>query len=263
MFILSVIRWCNLFSCQEVFVKLKATVLASVLALGLPSAAFAAAEPEGPHITTSGNATIKAAPDMATLNIQVSERAKDAAQAKKQVDERVAKYFVFLKENGVVKEDIDAANIRTQPNYEYDKKTERSVINGYTATRTVNVKIKKLEQLNTLLDGALAAGLNEINSVEFGVNNSEQYKIKAREVAIKNAIDQASSVAKGFGADLGAVYSVSYRAPEATPYPIAQVRMDAMALKAQAPAAVQETYEQQSIEFKDYVDVVFELKRTK
>ncbi len=251
------------FIMSGVFVKLKAIVLASVFTLGLPSLALAASEPEGPHITTSGNATIKAAPDMATLNIQVNERAKDAAQAKKQVDERVAKYFAFLKENGVVKEDIDAANIRTQPNYEYDKKAERSVINGYTATRTVNVKIKKLEQLNTLLDGALAAGLNEINNVEFGVNNPEQYKTKAREVAIKNAIDQATSVAKGFGADLGAVYSVSYRAPEATPYPIAQVRMDAMALKAQAPVAVQETYEQQSIEFKDYVDVVFELKRTK
>ena len=243
--------------------KLKAIVLASVLALGLPSAAFAASEPEGPHITTSGNATIKVTPDMATLNIQVTERTKDAAQAKKQVDERVAKYFAFLKENGVVKEDIDAANIRTQPNYDYDKKTERQIINGYTATRIVNVKIKKLDQLNTLLDGALAAGLNEINNVEFGVSSPEQYKIKAREVAIKNAIEQASAVAKGFGADLGAVYSVNYRAPEATPYPIAQVRMDVMALKAQSPAAVQETYQQQSIEFKDYVDVVFELKRTK
>lgn len=243
--------------------RLKTIVLASVLALGLPSVALAASEPEGPHITTSGNATIKATPDMATLNIQVSETAKDAGQAKKQVDERVAKYFAFLKENGVVKEDIDAANIRTQPNYEYDKKAERSVINGYTATRTVNVKIKKLEQLNTLLDGALAAGLNEINNVEFGVNNPESYRAKARETAIKNAIDQASAVAKGFGADLGAVYSVSYRAPDAVPYPLAQVKMDAMALSAPSPVAVQETYQQQSIEFKDYVDVVFELKRTK
>ena len=72
----------------------------------------------------------------------------------------------------------------------------------------------------------------EINNVEFGVNDPEQYKAKAREVAIKNAIQQASSVAKGFGADLGAVYSVSYRAPEATPYPIARMKMDAMALNA-------------------------------
>ena len=111
-----------------------------------PQSLLAGAVPEGPHITTSGNATIKATPDMATLNIQVSEKAKDAAQAKKQVDERVAKIFCLLKENGVTKEDIDAANIRTQPNCEYDK-AERSVINGYTATRTVDVKIKNLISL--------------------------------------------------------------------------------------------------------------------
>lgn len=242
--------------------KLKAIVLASVFALGLPSVALAALEPEGPHITTSGNATIKATPDMATLSIQVNEKAKDAAEAKKQVDARIAQYFDFLKKNGVEKEDIDAANIRTQPNYEYDKKAERSVIKGYSATRSVTVKIKKLEQLNTLLDGALAAGLNEINNVEFGVNDPEQYRAKARDVAIKNAISQASSVAKGFGSELGAVYSINYRSPEAALYPVARMKMGVMA--ASAPdAAVQETYEQQSIEFKDYVDAVFELKRAK
>ncbi|SUC39526.1 oxidative stress defense protein [Proteus mirabilis] len=56
--------------------KVKAMVLASMLALGAPSIALAGAVPEGPHITTSGNATIKATPDMATLNIQVSEKQK-------------------------------------------------------------------------------------------------------------------------------------------------------------------------------------------
>ena len=84
-------------------------------------------------------------------------------------------------------------------------KAERSVINGYTATRTVDVKIKNFDQLNTLLDGALAAGLNEINNnVEFGVNDPEQYKAKAREVAIKKCHTTGKfSGQKGFGADLG------------------------------------------------------------
>lgn len=36
-----------------------------------------------------------------------------------------------------------------------------------------------------------------------------------------------------------------------------------MALSAPSPEAVKETYQQQSIEFKDYVDVVFELKTAK
>lgn len=97
----------------------------------------------------------------------------------------------------MTKEDIDAANIRTQPNYEYDKKAERSVINGYTATRTVDVKIKKLDQLNTLLDGALAAGLNEINNVEFGVNDQNSTKPKHEKWQLKMPYNRQVQWQKG------------------------------------------------------------------
>lgn len=60
----------------------------------------AAEVPEGPHVVTSGTASVDAVPDMATLTFQVNASAKDAAGAKSQVDQRVAKYFDFLKRNG-------------------------------------------------------------------------------------------------------------------------------------------------------------------
>ncbi|AMG65190.1 oxidative stress defense protein [Providencia stuartii] len=243
--------------------KLKSLVLAAMMAgVAVPAIAQANPLPEGPHITTSGNAIIKASPDMATLNINVEVTEKDAAAAKTGVDKRVAEYFEFLKQNGIEKKDINAANVRTQPKYEYDKESQKSSIVGYTAIRSVEVKVTKLEQLNTLLDGALKAGLNEINSVQFGVNNPQQYRDEAREKAIKNAIEQANALAKGFNVQLGPVYSVNYRAPDATPYPAPVMNYRAkMALSAAPERDVNETYEQQSIDFNDQVDVVFELKR--
>ncbi len=65
--------------------KRKLRVLAAMLALGSLSGmtASAAELPSVPHISTSGNAIIKAAPDMATLTINVSETQKSAADAKK------------------------------------------------------------------------------------------------------------------------------------------------------------------------------------
>ncbi|KAA1446934.1 DUF541 domain-containing protein, partial [Escherichia coli] len=101
--------------------KLKSLGLAAMLSAGgLSPAAQAADLPAVPHIITSGNAIVKAEPDMATLIINVNISAKDASGAKKQVDELVTKYFDFLKENGIEKKDINAANLRTQPDYEYD-----------------------------------------------------------------------------------------------------------------------------------------------
>ncbi|HHZ8351967.1 TPA: oxidative stress defense protein [Morganella morganii] len=238
--------------------KLKSLALAAMVALGSYTAAAQAAEtPAGPHISTSGSAVIQAEPDMATLTINVTVKEKDASAAKAQADKRVAQYFDFLKAQGIEKKDINAANISTSPDYVYDKEKEESVIRGYNASRSVTVKVYDLNKLNTLLDGALKSGLNDISAVEFGVNNPEKYRAEVRQKAIDDAVSQAKAVAKGFGSELGAVYSIGYNAPQ----PV--MARGKMMLAANAPAAVSadETYEQQTIDFRDQVDVVFELKR--
>ncbi len=232
--------------------KFNVLLLASVL--GLASFSGIANElPNGPHIVTSGSASVDAVPDIATLSIEVSVTAKDAASAKQQADERVARYFSFLQEKGVDKKDIDAANLRTQPEYEYLKEGKRE-LKGYRAVRNVVVTVRKLDGLSGLLDGALKAGLNEIRSVSLGVSSPDAYKEQARKAAISDAIAQANSLAQGFHAKLGPVYSVRYHVANYQPSPM--VRM----MKADAaPVSAEDTYDQQTIQFSDQVDVVFEM----
>lgn len=241
--------------------KLKSLALAAMVALGSYSVAAQAAEtPAGPHISTSGSAVIQAEPDMATLSINVTVKENEAAAAKAQADKRVAQYFDFLKAQGIEKKDINAANINTSPDYAYDKEKEESVIRGYNASRSVTVKVYDLNKLNTLLDGALKSGLNDISSVEFGVNNPEKYRADVRQKAIDDAVSQAKAVAKGFGSELGAVYSIGYNAPQPVPV-MARGKMMMNMAAAPAGATADETYEQQTVDFRDQVDVVFELKR--
>ncbi|MDN8600369.1 oxidative stress defense protein [Citrobacter sp. S2-9] len=210
--------------------------------------------PAGPHIVTSGTASVDATPDIATLAIEVNVAAKDAATAKKQADERVAQYLSFLEQNQIAKKDISSANLRTQPDYDYQN--GKSVLKGYRAVRTVEVTLRQLDKLNALLDGALKAGLNEIRSVSLGVAQPEEYKDKARKAAIDDAIHQAQQLAAGFNSKLGPVYSVRYHVSNYQPSPV--VRM----MKADAAPAVsaEESYEQPTIQFGDQVDVVFQLE---
>lgn len=210
--------------------------------------------PNGPHIVTSGTASVDATPDIATLAIEVNVSAKDAASAKKQADERVAQYLSFLEQNQIAKKDISSANLRTQPDYDYQN--GKSVLKGYRAVRTVEVTLRQLDKLNSLLDGALKAGLNEIRSVSLGVAQQDAYKDKARKAAIDDAVHQAEQLAAGFNSKLGPVYSVRYHVSNYQPSPV--VRM----MKADAAPAVsaQETYEQPTIQFADQVDVVFQLE---
>ncbi|MGV3346899.1 oxidative stress defense protein [Enterobacteriaceae bacterium LUAb1] len=212
--------------------------------------------PNTPHIVTSGQASIDATPDMATLLIQVSVSSKEAAEAKKQADARVAQYFDFLEKNDIEKKDINAANVQTQPEYDYLKEG-KAVLKGYRAMRQVEVSLHKLETLNNLLDGALKSGLNEIRSVELGVASADEYRAKARQAAIENAKSQARALATGFNATLGAVYSIRYHTSAYHPVPVASM------YKAAASAvgvSVDETYKQQSIHFDDQVDVVFQMQ---
>lgn len=238
--------------------KLKTLALAAIVGLGSVPLALQAAElPEGPHVVTSGTASVDAVPDIATLAIEVSVSAQDAASAKKQVDDRVAQYFDFLQKNNIEKKDISAANLRTQPEYDY-LKTGESVLKGYRAVRQVQVTLRQLDKLNDLLDGALKSGLNEIRAVELGVANPDEYRDRARQKAIDNAVQQATALAQGFKTQLGPIYSVRYHVANYQPAPVNRMYM---ASDAAGKHSAEQTYEQQTIQFDDQVDVVFELKR--
>ncbi|MDX5629029.1 MULTISPECIES: oxidative stress defense protein [unclassified Brenneria] len=237
--------------------KLRVLTLAALVGLStLPMLGQAAELPDGPHIVTSGTASVDASPDMARLAIEVSVSSKDAADAKKQVDARVAQYFDFLSKNGIEKKDINAANLRTQPEYDY-LKTGGSVLKGYRAVRQVEVTLRQLDKLNELLDGALKSGLNEIRTVDLGVANPEVYRDKVRQKAIEQATSQAQSLAKGFNSTLGPIYSIRYHVTNYQPVPMARMFKTAD-VAVQSEAA--QTYEQQTIHFDDQVDVVFELR---
>ena len=98
---------------------MKFKVIALAALMGISGMAAQANElPDGPHIVTSGTASVDAVPDIATLAIEVNVAAKDAATAKKQADERVAQYISFLELNQIAKKDISSANLRTQPDPE-------------------------------------------------------------------------------------------------------------------------------------------------
>ncbi len=163
-------------------------------------------------------------------------------------------YLSSLEKSGIAEKDISSANLRTQPDYDYQN--GKSILKGYRAVRTVEVTLRQLDKLNGLLDGALKAGLNEIRSVSLGVAQPDAYKDKARKAAIDDAVHQAQELAAGFHSKLGPVYSVRYHVSNYQPSPMVRMMKAADA----APVSAQETYEQATIQFDDQVDVVFELQ---
>lgn len=222
--------------------------------VGTTPAAMAAELPDGPHLSISGHAKIAATADMATLVIEVSHEDKQASVAKQLVDNTVAKYFDFLHQQGIDDTAIDAANITTQPQYDYSQQGNPKLL-GYQAQRHIVVKVAPLDKLNVLLDGALKSGLNEIRSVSFSVADPLHYQQQVRAAAINDAMSQAEQIAKGFGAKLGPVWSINYSNDNSTP----SDSPPALKMRTLAASSTQQTYQPTTLYFTDQVDVVFDL----
>ena len=209
--------------------------------------------PAGPYLSTIGTANMDAKPDIATINIEVSYLAKDAVEAKRKVDDRVAQYLDFLRKKGIGPKDINSANLSTQPEYDYQHGSSK--LKGFRAIRQVQVILRKIGKLNEILDGALKLGLNEIRAIKLGVASPESYHEQVRQKAIQNALLQARSLANGFKVKLGPIYSIHYQTDnEPSPLPVMFLRAE------NATSSASQTYQQQTIHFKDQVAVVFGLQ---
>ncbi|MDP5291611.1 SIMPL domain-containing protein [Oceanimonas sp. CHS3-5] len=229
--------------------------LSALLSLPLlfSSAVFAIAVPDAPHLMTQGEASISVAPDMATLDLAVTAVKKDSRQAKEEVDTRVAALFSGLSALGVKKADIDSGNLVTRPNYDYSKNGKRE-LKGYSAERTVTIRLYQLDNLSQVLDTALAQGVQNVQRIRYGVRESEGYQQQARQAAMAHARELAGELASGFEQALGEVYAIEYAGqPPVQPRPLGATRM-------MAADAAQESYQQNEIEFTDRVRVVYTLK---
>lgn len=235
--------------------KLKTLILAVSIGLttSVLSLTHAGELPAAPHLSTIGTASIDATPDIATITIEVNYTSKRAVDAKQKLDKRVTQYFDFLRKNGIEQKDINAVNLSTQAEYDYQNGS--SELKGFRAVRQVQVTVREIGKLNQLLDGALKLGLNEIQAIKLGVAKPSNYREQVRKKAIQNAILLATSLAEGFKVKLGPIYSIHYQGyNDQSPLPVMFLRENA------STSTPSQTYQQQSIHFKDQVEVVFSLE---
>jgi uncharacterized protein YggE len=88
----------------------------------------------------------------------------------------------------------------------------------YAVDNTVYVTVRDLTKLGDLLDTAVQAGANNINSVQFDVAEKDEALKQARAEAVKDAEAQAQSLAQAAGLSLGEIQSISFF--DVQPYPL-------------------------------------------
>jgi uncharacterized protein YggE len=179
-------------------------------------------------IEVTGIGHVFTQPLLATVIMGVSTTASTASQA--------------VKSNSQAMTQVMAAIQPLRPQYSRGQRTEQR-LTGFEVTLLTQV-ITMTNQVSALLDNAVAAGANQINSISFTFPREKRHEleIEARRTAVADAQAKAQTIASSLGVNIiGVANAIEVGAPS----PIVRTR----ALSTQPPisppseAAVAHAYE--------------------
>ncbi len=159
-------------------------------------------------ITVTGQGKVTYKPDVGYINAGISSDGKSAAEAWQKNAEIVQKLFAFLKENGIDPKDMQTTGLNVAPKYVYPKDKEPQLV-GFTASYTLNVTVRKLDDMGKVLDGLVANGANSNMGISFGCSDPEKLLDEARLKAAQDARKKADIYASGLGVGVGLVQSIT------------------------------------------------------
>jgi len=211
------------------------------------SLSFADNLPTKPHISVSGDAKIKVAPDTVKISFQVVSVENDAEHAKQVVDQQVNEILSLLDKNNFDENLLTRADLQLRPEYEYIEKKRVQI--GIKATRSLSYQLNALNETNAFLQLLVKAKVSNIGQIQYALQNPEEWQLKARHLAVKNSVEKAKGLAESYGVSLGDVYSINYQTSNAHVQPVL--------MKAMENDSVGNTYQNNEITIQDRVSAVF------
>jgi hypothetical protein len=187
----------------------KYLILASALILVVALSACGTA-PQTRSLSVSGTGTVSLAPDIAYVNIGVHTEDADISQAVSSNNTLAQAVVTALQNSGVDAKDIQTSNFSVYTTQNYDKLTGQSTGSAFAVDNTVYITVRDLSKLASLLDTAIQAGANNINSVSFDLSDKTAGMQEARAKALTDAGSLATELAQGAGLSLGAIQDLSY-----------------------------------------------------
>ncbi|MEZ0396461.1 MAG: SIMPL domain-containing protein [Anaerolineales bacterium] len=188
--------------------------LAPVLALALILTACSSrpsSEQAAPRtLNVTGVGTVYLSPDIAYLYMGVHTEDADISAAVDENNRQTQAVVNALTAMGIAASDIQTSNFSVWGSQQYDPVTGTQAGIIYMVDNTVYVTVRDLDKLPDVLDAAISAGANNINSLQFDVADKSAALQEARQLAMENANRLAAELADNAGLELGEIQTLSY-----------------------------------------------------
>jgi uncharacterized protein YggE len=210
-------------------------------------------------IAVSAEGKTLAAPDIAELSFSVISQGKNPDDLSDVNNQKMNAVTKFVKGEKIAEADIKTTSYSLQPNYQYDRTTQRNFVTGYTLTQTVTIKVRDLLKVAKIIAGLTPLGVNQIGGVNFTIENPEQFLSEARKDAFTKAEIKAREIAAEAGVALGRVITASEYQQGPIPY-YAMAEKVGFGGAGPVAAPVAPTIEPGTTEVKLNVSVTYEIR---
>ena len=158
------------------------------------------------QMTVTGSATIQTPPDTAIAQIGVQTIGEEVDPVIAENNKKAEEIISSITSLGVDKKDIQTVSFNIYPLRDYNKDPNKIV--GFQVDNIISVRFRNLNIIGKGLQAAISAGANNINSLNFTVDNPEPIRNEARTLAIQDARKKAESMAQAAGIELGKIVNV-------------------------------------------------------
>ena len=205
--------------------KIKLMMLGLVAALMLTSC-NTAAEPNTPAtLSASGTGSASTDPDVVDIQLGVDTLDSDLAEAVDQNTVKMNAILAVFAKMGVADKDIQTTNYNLWVEEVYDQSGQSTGEKRFHVSNTVNVRLRDLTKIGTLIEEATSAGVNNVFGINFGVADTTELEQAALDNAIDNAQGKAAWMASKMEANLGPVVNVIEGGLYSSPMPMAAENM--------------------------------------
>ena len=208
-------------------------------------------------VSVTGSGEVKAQPDMAYVTLGVEARRPTLAEARTEVNVTVERVLALTRELKIEPKFVDSTRLQVQPDYRWDEKASKQVLLGYVVSRQVDVELRDLDRLGTLLEKSVSAGANQVSGARLDSSRRKELERAALAQAVEDARMNADTLARAAGAKLGPVQVIS----TAGTMPVPKYSERAISVAAAPPMAdaAEQSYTPSEMKFTADVSAQFEL----
>ncbi len=182
-------------------------------------------------ISVNGKGEIVAIPDVATFSFTVSETAKTVDEAQSKSTTKTNATLQAVRDAGVAANDIKTLSYSINPHYEYQSSVcpaasygvqycppGKSILTGYEVSQSIEVKVRDLKKAGSIFTSIGALNVQNVNGLNFSVDDMDAVKDQARALAIKNAQAKAKELSKQLGVRIVRITSFYENSDYPAPY---------------------------------------------